>query len=121
MLPISAVAVLRSRERTLLLEVDHLDVRYGRTHAVKSVSLTVGRDELVTVLGANGAGKTSLLRALRAWCRSGGNIRFDGEDITGCPRRSACVDTSRSYPRGGKLCLACRSMKICRWSKGANR
>ena len=71
MLPISAADGLQSRERTLLLEVDNLDVRYGRTHAVKGVSLTVDSDELVTVLGANGAGKTSLLRALQGLAAGG--------------------------------------------------
>jgi branched-chain amino acid transport system ATP-binding protein len=71
------------QERQLLLEVEHLQVRYGRTHAVKDVSLAVGADELVTVLGANGAGKTSLLRALQGLVpASGGRVRFNGEDIT---------------------------------------
>lgn len=71
------------QERQLLLEVEHLEVRYGRTHAVKDVSLAVGADELVTVLGANGAGKTSLLRALQGLVpASGGRVRFNGEDIT---------------------------------------
>jgi branched-chain amino acid transport system ATP-binding protein len=66
-----------------LLEVENLDVRYGRTHAVKEVSLKVDSDELVTVLGANGAGKTSLLRALQGLVpAASGRIRFDGEDIT---------------------------------------
>jgi branched-chain amino acid transport system ATP-binding protein len=63
--------------------VDHLEVRYGRTHAVKDFSLTLAADELVTVLGANGAGKTSLLRALQGLVPvSGGHIRLNGEDIT---------------------------------------
>jgi branched-chain amino acid transport system ATP-binding protein len=67
----------------MLLEVDNLDVRYGRTHAVRGVSLTVAENELVTVLGANGAGKTSLLRALQGLVPvAGGRVRFDGEDIT---------------------------------------
>jgi len=58
-------------------------VRYGRTQAVKDLSLAVGADELVTVLGANGAGKSSLLRALQGMVpASGGRVRFDGEDIT---------------------------------------
>jgi branched-chain amino acid transport system ATP-binding protein len=74
---------LPQRERTLLLEVENLDVRYGRTHAVRGISLAVAGDELVTVLGANGAGKTSLLRALQGLVPvAGGHIRFDGEDIT---------------------------------------
>ncbi len=58
-------------------------MRYGRNHAVKDVSLTVGQDELVTVLGANGAGKSSLLRALQGMVPvAGGSIRFDGEDVS---------------------------------------
>ena len=77
------VAELRPGRRPLLLEVQNLDVRYGRTHAVKGLSLSIAPDELVTVLGANGAGKTSLLRALQGLVPcSGGIIRFDGEDIT---------------------------------------
>ncbi|HWK68970.1 MAG TPA: ABC transporter ATP-binding protein [Rhizobiaceae bacterium] len=67
----------------MLLDVSALDVRYGRTHAVKSVSLAVGEGEIVTVLGANGAGKTSLLRALQGAVRpSGGRIVYDGMDLT---------------------------------------
>ncbi len=67
----------------MLLDVESLDVRYGRTHAVKAMSFSVGHDELVTVLGANGAGKSSLLRTLQGLVpASGGRIRFDGADIT---------------------------------------
>jgi branched-chain amino acid transport system ATP-binding protein len=67
----------------VLLEVEALDVRYGRTHAVRGVSLGVGADEIVTVLGSNGAGKTSLLRALQGLVApSGGRVIFDGHDIT---------------------------------------
>ena len=67
----------------MLLEVNDLDVRYGRTHAVKKVNLTVGEGEIVTVLGANGAGKTSLLRALQGAVKpAAGKISFDGKDLT---------------------------------------
>jgi branched-chain amino acid transport system ATP-binding protein len=63
--------------------VTNLDVRYGRTHAVKDVSLNVAENELVTVLGANGAGKSSLLRALQGMTpAANGRVVFDGEDIT---------------------------------------
>ena len=67
----------------MLLEVANLDVRYGRNHAVKGLNLTVGADELVTVLGSNGAGKSSLLRAIQGLTPcAGGAIRFAGEDVT---------------------------------------
>ncbi|MHB2166747.1 ABC transporter ATP-binding protein [Alsobacter sp. R-9] len=66
-----------------MLEVEALDVRYGRTHAVRGVSLSVASDEIVTVLGSNGAGKTSLLRALQGLVpAAGGKVIFDGHDIT---------------------------------------
>jgi branched-chain amino acid transport system ATP-binding protein len=67
----------------VLLEVENVDVRYGRNHAVKGITLSVAPDELVTVLGSNGAGKTSLLRAIQGLTPcAGGTIRFDGDDIT---------------------------------------
>ncbi len=58
-------------------------MRYGRTRAVKDVTFNVAADELVAVLGANGAGKTSLLRAVQGLIpAAAGGIRFDGDDIT---------------------------------------
>jgi branched-chain amino acid transport system ATP-binding protein len=83
--PISAAAVA-----TMLLEVAGLDVRYGRNRAVKELDLHVAEGEIVTVLGANGAGKSSLLKAICGIEKcAGGSIRFDGRDITGwtAPRR----------------------------------
>lgn len=72
----------------MLLEVETLDVRYGATHAVKGVSLTVNEGEIVTVLGANGAGKSSLLKAVAGAVKpAAGRIAFDGRDIT--PRNAA--------------------------------
>ena len=66
----------------MLLEAEKLDVRYGRNRAVRAVDLTVGAGEIVTVLGANGAGKTSLLRALQGVVRASGRVVFDGVDIS---------------------------------------
>ncbi|MFK7836599.1 MAG: ABC transporter ATP-binding protein [Sulfitobacter sp.] len=67
----------------MLLEVDALDVRYATNHAVNGVSLNVDAGEIVTVLGANGAGKSSLLKAIMgAVPAAGGKIKFDGQDIT---------------------------------------
>jgi branched-chain amino acid transport system ATP-binding protein len=67
----------------MLLDIKDIDVRYGRNHAVKTISLNIEQGEIVTVLGANGAGKSSLLKAVQGMVRlSGGNIIFDGEDIS---------------------------------------
>jgi branched-chain amino acid transport system ATP-binding protein len=68
------------------LELDDVHVRYGRVHAVRGVSLAVGPGEIVAVLGANGAGKSSLLKAVLGLIPvSGGCIEFGGVDITGWP------------------------------------
>jgi branched-chain amino acid transport system ATP-binding protein len=74
-----------------LLSVENLDVRYGRTHAVRNFSLTLDEGEVVTVLGANGAGKSSLLRAIQGTTAAAGRVRFKGEDVTrwSAPRRVA--------------------------------
>jgi branched-chain amino acid transport system ATP-binding protein len=67
---------------TMLLNIEEIDVRYGRNHAVKDVSLNIADGEIVTVLGANGAGKSSLLKAIQGTVKStNGSIIFKGENI----------------------------------------
>ncbi len=67
----------------MLLELNNLDVRYGQNHAVKTLNLKLPVGNIVTVLGANGAGKSSLLKAIIGTVKpAGGSIRFDGQDIT---------------------------------------
>ena len=67
----------------MLLDARDLDVRYGRVHAVRSVSVHINEGEIVAVLGANGAGKSSFLRALLGIERiAAGTIIFDGTDLT---------------------------------------
>ena len=66
-----------------LLEVTDLTSHYGRIQALKGVSLNVGQGQLVALVGANGAGKTTFLRSVSGVQRTtGGSIRFAGEDIT---------------------------------------
>ena len=70
----------------MLLDVHDLDVRYGRVRAVSGISLSLARGEVVAVVGANGAGKSSLLRAiLGIEPLAAGRIEFDGNDIGGWP------------------------------------
>lgn len=67
----------------MLLEINNLDVRYGRNHAVKAMNLNVDDNEIVAVLGANGAGKSSLLKALHGLVPvHAGSIVFSGDDLT---------------------------------------
>lgn len=67
----------------MLLEVSDLFVSYGGVEAVSQVSFSVGEGELVSIIGANGAGKTSILNAVMGLVPpSRGAIRFGGSDIT---------------------------------------
>lgn len=67
----------------MLLEIQNLDVRYGRNHAVADLNLELPDNDVVAVLGANGAGKSSLLKAIIGLVKpAAGTILFDGEDIT---------------------------------------
>ncbi|HOY00907.1 MAG TPA: ABC transporter ATP-binding protein [Zoogloea sp.] len=67
----------------VLLKVDGLESCYGRIKALKGISLEVRRGETVALVGANGAGKTTFLRALSGvQPMSAGHIFFDGEDIS---------------------------------------
>ena len=69
-----------------MLELKNVNLSYGRIQALKDISLTVQQGELVALLGANGAGKTSTLRAISCMHPlSGGSITFQGTDITKVP------------------------------------
>jgi branched-chain amino acid transport system ATP-binding protein len=67
----------------MLLEVDNVSLLYGHIEALHGISLTVGQGEIVALIGANGAGKSTTMRAisgLRPVAK--GSIKFDGQDIT---------------------------------------
>ena len=82
---VSTPVTLGARESRLqLLEVKDLHVSYGAISALRGVSLAVGKGEVVALIGANGAGKTSTLRAVSGMLRPrSGHIRLGGQDITG--------------------------------------
>ena len=67
----------------VILSIKDLKVSYGGIEAVKGISFDVKQGEIVTLIGANGAGKSSTLRAIAGLVKpSGGSISFEGEDIT---------------------------------------
>ncbi|QHJ00839.1 ATP-binding cassette domain-containing protein [Xylophilus rhododendri] len=71
---------------TPILEVQALHAHYGKSHVLQGVSLRVGQAELVTLLGRNGAGKSTTLKSIAgAVTPSGGQVRFQGRDIAGQP------------------------------------
>ena len=67
-----------------LLKINNLSVNYGAIQAVRNITFEVKRGEIVTLIGANGAGKTTILRSIsRILKAKEGSIWFDGEEITG--------------------------------------
>src|SRR5947199_5577375 len=83
-------ATLKSSKRIsalrVLLEIKHLEVHYGGIRAVAGVDLAIGEGELVCLIGANGAGKTSTLKAICGLIASRtGEIRYAGEDVSRAP------------------------------------
>ncbi|MFI5933482.1 ABC transporter ATP-binding protein [Actinoplanes sp. NPDC051494] len=68
----------------MLLELEEVTLKYGRIEALHGISLQVEEGEIVALIGANGAGKTSTMRAVSGLNPlAGGKIKFNGEDITG--------------------------------------
>ena len=67
---------------TYALEAANVSVLYDGKAAVQDVSINVGTQEIVTIIGHNGAGKSSLLQALHGHVASTGTIKFDGDDIS---------------------------------------
>jgi branched-chain amino acid transport system ATP-binding protein len=73
-------------EREILLDVADIEVRYGAIAAIKGISFTVGRGEIVALLGANGAGKTTTQKTVSGMMRPArGSITLAGKRIDGIP------------------------------------
>ncbi|MDR0540434.1 MAG: ABC transporter ATP-binding protein [Spirochaetaceae bacterium] len=69
-----------------MLTVTNLSVHYGAIHAIRGISFEVGEGEIITLIGANGAGKTSTMHALSGIIKtSGGSVVFNGSDIIAMP------------------------------------
>ena len=74
-----------------MLEIENLDVFYGDAQALDGVSLTIEQGAIVAIIGANGAGKTSLIRTIAGMHRPArGRILYRGADIAGWPSHKVC-------------------------------
>ena len=84
-----------------MLEVKDLEVYYGAIHAVKGISLRVEDGQIVTLIGSNGAGKSTTLHTISGLIKPrSGNILFDGTDITGTPAHKIVASGLVQVPEG---------------------
>ena len=84
-----------------MLKVENLSIKYGSIEAVKNVSFEVNEGEVVTLIGANGAGKTSILRTISGLFRpTEGTISYLGNDIHKTPARKIVAEGLAQVPEG---------------------
>jgi branched-chain amino acid transport system ATP-binding protein len=89
---------------TDLLEIEDLSVNYGAVNALRGISLTVGDGEIVTLLGANGAGKTTSLRTISGLLTpAAGVVRFKGERIDQLPAHKIVALGIGHVPEGRRV------------------
>ena len=87
-----------------MLQVENLNVYYGAIHALQGVSFNVAAGEIVTLIGANGAGKSTTLRTLSGLLRSRtGSITFKGTDIATVPAEKIVEMGMSHVPEGRKI------------------
>jgi branched-chain amino acid transport system ATP-binding protein len=85
----------------VILEVENLEVRYGAVSAVRGISLTLEKGEIVTLIGANGAGKSTTLRAIMGLVPAqSGSIRYRGESLAGKPTFKIVQQKMTLVPEG---------------------
>ena len=84
-----------------MLTLQDVNVFYGAIHALRDVSLTVNQGEVVTLIGANGAGKSTTLRAITGLLTPrSGRITFEGQDVTGLPAHRLVARGISMSPEG---------------------
>lgn len=87
-----------------MLDIENIHAYYGHIHALKDVSLNVHRGEIVTLIGANGAGKSTMLKATSGLLRPHhGSIRLDGEELTHYPPHKIVAKGVVQVPEGRRV------------------
>ena len=88
----------------MLLEIDNMTIQYDGADVVKGLSLTVQEGEIVTIIGSNGAGKTTALRAISGLKQPAeGEIRFQGKNLHGIPAQDIVKMGVGHVPQGRQL------------------
>lgn len=87
-----------------ILKINDLKVNYGGIEAAKGISFEVARGEIVTLIGANGAGKSSILRSIVGLVKpASGTIEFEGENIAGLDTTAIVTKGITLVPEGRKI------------------
>ena len=87
-----------------MLDIKDINVYYGAIHAIKGISLTVNEGEIVTLIGANGAGKSTTLRTVSGLLTpKEGEIKFLGETISGLPAQDIVRAGISQVPEGRRI------------------
>ena len=89
-----------------ILKVEDINVYYGSIHAIKGISFEVNEGEIVTLIGANGAGKSTTLQTVSGLLRSRtGSIEFNGENISHVPAHKLVYKGLAQVPEGRRIFL----------------
>jgi branched-chain amino acid transport system ATP-binding protein len=87
-----------------MLDVQHLEVRYGPTEVLRDVSFTVPQNAIIALLGGNGSGKTTVLNAISGLIAPrAGTVRIDGDDATGASPHSMVARGVVQIPQGREV------------------
>ena len=87
-----------------ILEIDNLHVFYGHIHALRGLSLNLDSDQIVTLIGANGAGKSTTLKAVSGILHAaGGEVRFEGESLDGVAPHDVVARGIVQVPEGRRI------------------
>jgi branched-chain amino acid transport system ATP-binding protein len=94
----------RGEGKEVILEIDNLSVSYGNIAAVQNLSMTVYAGEIVTLIGSNGAGKSTTLRTISGLLRpKSGDVVFEGKKINGIPGHEVVKLGICQSPEGRKI------------------
>lgn len=87
-----------------MLTINDINVFYGAIHAIKGVSLEVNEGEIVTLIGASGAGKSTILRTISGLLKpKTGSIQFEGQEIAGMPAHEIVKTGISQVPEGRRI------------------
>ena len=87
-----------------MLNLDKINVYYGAIHAIKDICIEVNEGEIVTLIGANGAGKSTTLRTISGLLKpKTGTVKFEGQDIAGLPAQGIVSLGISQVPEGRRV------------------